>query len=137
VNQLIAPKLVQLPKVSELVDDVTSLRPKFLNICDLRSGFWQVKIRKESRPLTSFTAPSGRRYQFCVCPFRLNISPAAVLYIVTSIFAGESKTIRYFLIYGRSHERWKHVEGESDEPKGYVTDTSGKPAYLQSNKVSV
>ena len=91
VNQLIAPKLVQLPKVNELVDDLTSLRPKFLNICDLRSGLWQVKIRKESRPLTSFTAPSGRRYQFCVCPFGLNISPAAMLYILTSIFAGKSK----------------------------------------------
>ena len=97
VNQLIAPKLVQLPKVNELIDDVTSLRPRFLNICDLRSGFWQVKIRKESRPLTSFTAPSGRRYQFCVCPFGLNISPAAMLYILTSIFAGKSKKSGIFL----------------------------------------
>ena len=97
VNQLVAPKLVQLPKVNELIDDVTSLKPKFLNICDLRSGFWQVKIRKESRPLTSFTAPSGRRYQYCVCPFGLNISPAAMLYILTSIFAGKGKKSGIFL----------------------------------------
>ena len=97
VNQLIAPKLVQLPKVTHLIDDLASLKPKFLNICDLRSGYWQVRIKKESRPLTSFTAPSGRRYQFCVCPFGLNISPAAMLYILTSIFAGKGKKSGIFL----------------------------------------
>ena len=68
-----------------------------MNICDLRSGFWQVKIKKESRPLTSFTSPSGKRYQFCVCPFGLSISPAAMLYILTSIFAGKGKKSGIFL----------------------------------------
>jgi len=68
-----------------------------MNICDLRSGFWQIKINKESRPLTSFTSPSGKRYQFCVCLFGLSISPATMLYILTSIFAGIGNKSGIFL----------------------------------------
>ena len=69
INAIIAPKLIQLPKIPELIDEVTALKCKYASICDLRSGFWQISLEESSRPLTSFTAPDGMRYQWTVCPF--------------------------------------------------------------------
>jgi len=38
INSIIAPKLVQLPKMEELLDEITSSKPKFLTVCDLLVG---------------------------------------------------------------------------------------------------
>ena len=60
-------ELVQLPKVTELIDDITSKHCKFLTSLDLRAGYWQIPISKRSRPYTTFTAPSGMRFHYTVC----------------------------------------------------------------------
>ena len=52
INDIAAPRLVQLPKIDELLDDMLQSKPKYWNLCDLRSGFWQVYLGKRSRPLT-------------------------------------------------------------------------------------
>jgi len=57
LNAAIMPELVQLPKVTELIDDITSKHCKFLSSLDLRTGYWQIPISKRSRPYTTFTAP--------------------------------------------------------------------------------
>jgi len=44
INAIIAPKLIQLPKIPELIDDVTALKCQYASICDLRSGFWQISL---------------------------------------------------------------------------------------------
>ena len=59
LNAAIMPELVQLPKVTELIDDITSKHCKFLSSLDLRTGYWQIPISKRSRPYTTFTAPLG------------------------------------------------------------------------------
>ena len=64
INSLIRPKLIQLPKIDDLLDTITALKPKFLSCFDLRAGFWQIGVNKRSRPLTSFTAPDGRRFMY-------------------------------------------------------------------------
>ena len=46
LNSIIRPMLVQLPKVNELLDDVTSKRCNYLTSCDLKAGFWQIGIRE-------------------------------------------------------------------------------------------
>ena len=80
--------LVQLPKVNELLDDVTSKKCNYLTSCDLKAGFWQVGIREGSRPCTTFTAPqSGLRYSFARLPFGLSQSPASLTKILVKVFA--------------------------------------------------
>ena len=51
INDIAVPRLVQLPKIDELLDDMLQSKPKYWNLCDLRSGFWQVYLGKRSRPL--------------------------------------------------------------------------------------
>ena len=41
INSFIRPKLIQLPKIDDLLDTITALKPKFLSCFDLRAGFWQ------------------------------------------------------------------------------------------------
>jgi len=63
-NSLIRPKSVQLPKIDDLLQDITSKKPVFLTTIDISSAFWQIRVDKESRKYTSFTGPDGRRWQF-------------------------------------------------------------------------
>ena len=97
INELVAPKLVQLPKINELLDSVTSTKCKYMSTVDLRSGYFQVKLQRESRPLTSFTAPNGLRWHYRVCPFGLNTSPSAMLTVLTNIFSGKSSKIHCYM----------------------------------------
>jgi len=90
LNSIIRPMLVQLPKVNELIDDVTSRKCNYLTSCDLKAGFWQISIREGSRPCTTFTAPqSGLRYNFARLPFGLSQSPASLTKILVKVFAGK------------------------------------------------
>ena len=41
---------------------------------DANSGFWQIPLAQESRPLTTFITPFGR-YQFNVLPFGITCAP--------------------------------------------------------------
>jgi len=57
INQLVAPRLVQLPKINELIDSVTSSKCKHFSVCDLRSGYFQIKLQKRITPIDSFYSP--------------------------------------------------------------------------------
>ena len=93
INALIKPQLVSLKIIPDMLNDILSPKPKYLNVCDLRNGYWQIKVAKKSRHLTSFTSPvTGQRLQFTRCPFGLNNSPAAMLHILTTIFVGKGQT---------------------------------------------
>ena len=85
LNSAIRLKLVQLPKVNDLLDEVTSKKCTYLSSCDLKAGFWQLKLGERSRPYTTFTA--GLRFAFRRLPFRLNSSPAGLLRSLMKIFA--------------------------------------------------
>ena len=80
INALIKPQLVTLPTIPDMLNEILSAKPRYLSVADLRSGYWQVRVSKNSRHLTAFTSPvTGQRLQFTRCPFGLNNSPAAML----------------------------------------------------------
>jgi len=87
INALITPKLVQLPKITELIDDINACTPRYYSLTDLRSGYFQIKVHKDSRPYTAFTSPFGLRYHFKVCPFGFSVTPSAMLKVLLNIFA--------------------------------------------------
>lgn len=47
---------------------------KWFSKFDCKSGFWQIKLTKESQPLTAFSTPQGQ-YECKVLPFGLKNSP--------------------------------------------------------------
>ena len=79
INSLIMPKSVQLPKIDELLQNITSKNPIYLTCIDINSAFWQLSLDKDSRKYTSFTSPDGRRFQFKRCPFGLSTSPSQLV----------------------------------------------------------
>ena len=45
---------------------------------DLKSGFWQIKMAKESRQYTTFTVGSMGIYEFLCMPYGLSNAPANI-----------------------------------------------------------
>jgi len=92
INELIVRKIVQLPKITEIVDRVMQTNPKYWNSFDMKSGYWQVPLGSRSRSLIAFTSPkTGNRYVYNVTPFGLSCSPYAMLHILSHVFGPKTK----------------------------------------------
>ncbi|KAL1447152.1 hypothetical protein WDU94_013887 [Cyamophila willieti] len=52
---------------------------------DLRKGYWQVPLTKESKPLTAFSAPDGSHYHFKVMPFGLKGAPGTFIRLMGKV----------------------------------------------------
>ena len=90
LNSIIKPQAVQLPKVTELIDDVAASGASIFSVIDFYSAFFQIELTPNSRPLTSFSSPGGgSRYQFRHCPFGLSTSPSAMIYVLQKVMAGK------------------------------------------------
>ena len=117
LNSVVAPELIKLPKINELLDEVSLMKCKYLSTADLRSGFYQIALAENSRPLTTFTAPSGLRFQYTVCPFGLSTSPSAMLHVLLTFFSGIIRNSGIFiycddlLVVGHNWEtHWRNLE---------------------------
>jgi len=91
INSLIVPKLVQLPQIEELLETITSSKPRFLTTMVILSAFYQVPLSEESRDLTTFTGPDGRRWRYTRCAMGLSCSPAQLNLILSNIFCDKSR----------------------------------------------
>ena len=96
LNAVIAPKLIQLPRIDDILDEVTLQKSTHLSSLDLFSGFWQVKLEKNARKYTTFTCPvSGEKYCFRVVPFGLCSAPSAMILVLNAILKGELRRTTY------------------------------------------
>lgn len=73
VNQVTESLPTRLPVISEALRDLG--RACVFSTIDLRSGYWQIPMAEESKPVTAFTTPDGAAYQFRVMPFGLKNAP--------------------------------------------------------------
>lgn len=62
-----------LPNMRELLILIRGM--KIFSSFDCKSGFWQVLLNEESKPLTAFTYPDGH-FQWNVVPFGLKQAPS-------------------------------------------------------------
>jgi len=58
---------------------------------DIFSAFYNIPLSEESRALTTFTAPDGRRYRYRRCPFGLNNSGSQLILILGNLFSDKSR----------------------------------------------
>ncbi|WVZ89166.1 hypothetical protein U9M48_035603 [Paspalum notatum var. saurae] len=115
---------------------VTLAGAKVFSKIDLRSGYYQIKIREEDIPKTAFSTRYGL-YEYLVMSFELTNTPAFFMYMINSVFVNElDKFVVVFindiLVYSKSekeheeHLRIKEVSflGHILSEKGVAVDPS-------------
>ncbi|CAF1623482.1 unnamed protein product [Rotaria magnacalcarata] len=74
-----------LPRIDDTLDSLQ--QAKFLLTLDLRSGYWQVEMDKDSRQKTAFVTHKGL-FEFNVMPFGLTNAPATFQRLMDIVLAG-------------------------------------------------
>jgi hypothetical protein len=101
-----------LHRIDVLFDQLAGA--KVFSKIDLRSGYYQIKIRASDVPKTAFST-RYRLYEFLVMSFGLTSAPAYFMYLMNSVFMNElDKFVVVFiddiLIYSKSEaEHAKHL----------------------------
>ncbi len=72
LNQSVMHEVHPTPKVDDTLAQLAGA--KLFSKLDANSGFWQIPLAKESRPLTAFITPFGR-YCFNKLPFGIFSAP--------------------------------------------------------------
>lgn len=83
INSITKREEYPMPIVSDQLDQLGG--HKFFTSLDLASGYYQVPVDEESRPLTAFITAEGQ-YQFKKMPFGLVNGPAVFQRLMNSVF---------------------------------------------------
>ena len=83
VNDVTVKDAYPLPQVTATLDKLRGAR--YLTTLDLKSGYWQVPLSPDSRPITAFTVPGKGLFQFRVMPFGLHSAPATFQRLLDSV----------------------------------------------------
>ena len=84
-----------LPRMQETMESMEGAQ--FFSTMDLKSGFWQVKMAKDSQQYTAFTVGSMGVYEFLRMPYRLCNAPATFQRLMQNCLGELNLT--YALIY--------------------------------------
>jgi hypothetical protein len=106
LNEVTVKNNYPLPRINDLFDQLKGA--KYFSKIDMRSGYYQLKIRSEDVPKTTFVTCYGQ-YEFTVMPFGLTNAPAYFMNLMNKVFMEElDKFVIVFiddiLVYSRRVE---------------------------------
>ncbi|BET00273.1 multicellular organismal development [Nesidiocoris tenuis] len=84
-----------LPYISSILDRLREA--KFLSSIDIKSAYWQVKVRKQDREKTAFTVPGRGLFHFKRMPFGLHNAPATWQRLIDRVLGADLEP--YVFVY--------------------------------------
>ena len=111
VNQLSLPENYTIRTPDDCMAQVGQAGGKFFIALDLSSGFYQMELEKESRPITAFTVPRYGQLQWTRGAMGLKGCPGSFSRLMDMVLEGIDNTIVYIddvLIYGKTQAEALH-----------------------------
>jgi len=76
-----------LPRINAILEKLR--QAKYISTLDLKQGYWQVPLAKDSRPITAFTVRNLGLFQFRVMPFGLHSAGATFQRLLDRVIGPE------------------------------------------------
>ncbi|WVZ97857.1 hypothetical protein U9M48_043366, partial [Paspalum notatum var. saurae] len=122
LNEVTVKNKYPLPHIDILFDQLAGA--KVFSKIDLRSGYYQIKIREEDIPKTAFSTRYGL-YEYLFMSFGLTNAPAFFMYMMNSVFMNELDMfvvvfIDDILVYSKSEmEHEEHLRTVLNRLRGH------------------
>ena len=81
--------------IDTCLEEIGRAGSKIFSCLDMSSGFWQMNLDPESRPLTAFTVPGVGQFQWTRCPMGLMGAPASFSRLMDMIMKDITNVITY------------------------------------------
>jgi len=93
LNAHSVPDAYPVPRTNRILEKQCQAR--YISTLDLKHGYWQIPMAKDSRQFTAFTVPGIGLYQWKVMPFGLHWASATFQRAVDSVIGADMKPFAF------------------------------------------